>query len=78
MPDPPPLSTLAEQYTNSTATHLRAKLRTLPLHCDAWRHVRGDGNCFYRAFALGWLEWLVSSTDLDGLRHCHYSPPSKI
>lgn len=24
-----------------------------------WRRVRGDGNCYYRAFMLGWLDHFV-------------------
>ena len=38
-----------------------AKLMLLRTHYSGMRRVRGDGNCFYRALAIGWLEWLVAA-----------------
>ena len=38
-----------------------AKLTLLRAHYGGMRRVRGDGNCFYRALTIGWLEWLVAA-----------------
>lgn len=56
-----PLSTFASEYSHSEF-HQRSydKLKQQFSH---WRKIRGDGNCFYRAFAFAYLEHLILRKD---------------
>ena len=50
---PQDLSELAAEYTGGASADLfRAKVNHL-------RRIRGDGNCFYRAFYVSWMERLL-------------------
>jgi hypothetical protein len=53
-----PLRTLKEQYANVTIKRTIEELER-DLRFTSWRSVRGDGNCFYRAFAVGYLELVL-------------------
>lgn len=46
---------------HGTAEIMLAKLVLLRAHYGGMRRVRGDGNCFYRALMIGWLERLVAA-----------------
>lgn len=37
--------------------------------CQAWRPIRGDGNCYYRAVLFAWLERCVALGSLESLRN---------
>ncbi|RKP36679.1 peptidase C65 Otubain-domain-containing protein [Dimargaris cristalligena] len=49
-----PLAALAKEYRGSES--FRAQIERLTQDYQAIRRCRGDGNCFYRAFAMGWYE----------------------
>ncbi|KAG0091401.1 OTU domain, ubiquitin aldehyde binding [Podila epicladia] len=46
---------LEAEYANGSAS-FRNKIRNLADTHDRMRRSRGDGNCFYRAFAFAWFE----------------------
>lgn len=47
---------LLEKYTDAAFT---GKIQTLAKAFPYFRAARGDGNCFYRAYAFGLMEWLT-------------------
>lgn len=56
---PHPLTEHLKQYTNPT---IRQSLENAMKGFPVYRKIRGDGNCFYRAFICGYLEMaLVNS-----------------
>ena len=51
----------ADEYAAGTRADLyAAKARHLERRYSAIRRVRGDGNCFYRAFHVSWMERLLA------------------
>ena len=57
------LHALAAEYANGhRADCMRAKIRHLGRRYSAIKRVRGDGNCFYRAFYVSWMERLLDLT----------------
>jgi len=54
------LNTLYDEYCNPVIRH---KIHFLAKKFSHWRPIRGDGNCFYRAIAISFLEYLVSKKD---------------
>jgi hypothetical protein len=34
------------------------------------RRIRGDGNCFFRSFIFGYLEWLLMNWDREECSRC--------
>lgn len=55
------LNTLSDEFRfNAAFTDKVRQLRELGY--VGWRRVRGDGNCFYRAVAFGFLEQLVAAS----------------
>jgi hypothetical protein len=56
-----PIKVLQHKFGHSD--HICAKidqLRTVYQY-TSWRHIRGDGNCYYRAVLFGLIECLISS-----------------
>lgn len=51
------LSVLSDEYTDNVYS---AKVRDLSQKYKAIRKTRPDGNCFFRAFAYNYLEYLVT------------------
>ncbi|KAG0308630.1 hypothetical protein BGZ98_007383 [Dissophora globulifera] len=49
------LAELEKEYENGSAT-FRHKIKNMSETHDRMRRSRGDGNCFYRAFAFAWFE----------------------
>ena len=39
--------------------HFRDQVANLPREISGWRQVSGDGNCYYRAVAVAWMEHLA-------------------
>lgn len=44
--------------------HMVSHLLKLEEHVYKWRHIRGDGNCFYRAIIFAFLENIVITNNL--------------
>ena len=44
--------------------HMVSHLLQLEEHVYKWRHIRGDGNCFYRAIIFAFLENIVITNNL--------------
>lgn len=61
MSDLQPLSVLENEYTFDTV--YKSKLQDLQTKYHSIRRTRPDGNCFFRAFAYGYLEYLVKNKD---------------
>lgn len=55
------LDGLLDEYAKLPA--FVAKIRAARDKYSAMRRVRGDGNCFYRAYVLGCLEWYAEAED---------------
>eukprot|EP00439_Symbiodinium_sp_Y106_P027094 s728_g3.t1 len=49
-----PIETLQQQYPHNA--NLQQQFGELARSFKAWRPVRGDGNCYYRAVLFAWLE----------------------
>mmetsp|Transcript_5776 Transcript_5776/g.11538 ORF Transcript_5776/g.11538 Transcript_5776/m.11538 type:complete len:409 (-) Transcript_5776:81-1307(-) len=47
-----PLETLQDQFAGSDASHQMQKIFDLADEFGGWRHVLGDGNCYYRAIGF--------------------------
>ena len=61
-----PLSDLAAEYAGGLHADLyQAKSRFLEKRYGAFRRVRGDGNCFYRAFYVSWMERLIGLSAVE-------------
>ncbi|KAF8979152.1 hypothetical protein BGZ46_005747 [Entomortierella lignicola] len=56
------LTVLAKEYENGSAA-FRNKIMNLAETHDRMRRSRGDGNCFYRAFAFAWFERILLAKD---------------
>jgi ubiquitin thioesterase protein OTUB1 len=55
-----PLNALMAEYTNSRSADLyHATTQTLSARYESIRRIRGDGNCFYRAFFVSWMGRLL-------------------
>lgn len=52
------------EYANK---QIRERLEEFKRACPLFREIRGDGNCFYRAFAFYFFENLLSSNDQDAI-----------
>lgn len=57
-----PFSSLQHEYAGNAA-FLR-KIDDLPTKYDCYRRVRGDGNCFYRAYVFAILERIAVRRDI--------------
>ena len=64
-----PPAILLEQYTLESGPGFVAGIESIASSFDTMRKVRGDGNCFYRAFLFSYLEQLLaglsSASDSD-------------
>ncbi|CAK9068266.1 unnamed protein product [Durusdinium trenchii] len=49
-----PIETLQEQFPHNA--NLQQQFASLAASFQAWRPIRGDGNCYYRAVLFAWLE----------------------
>lgn len=56
------ISSLLQEYADDDAIYLR-KIKILSESYSHLRRMRGDGNCFYRAFGFGYLEQLLSNKE---------------
>jgi len=66
-----PLTALEKQYLQeSTASNFRQGVTYLQNHYSHLRMVRGDGNCYYRAFLYSLVEQLLN-------HHHHQDPTAK-
>lgn len=65
-----PISSLKEQYTNESA-NFRQGLKALEHDFSEIRAVRGDGNCFFRAFLYALVEKLRDN-ESEASRILHY------
>ncbi|TDG45609.1 hypothetical protein AWZ03_007979 [Drosophila navojoa] len=54
-----PLTCLTAEYDGDAV--FTAKIQTLASKYKYMRRTRPDGNCFFRAFAYSYLEWLISN-----------------
>ncbi|KAI9598342.1 peptidase C65 Otubain-domain-containing protein [Syncephalis fuscata] len=50
-----PLAILEQEYEHGSAVY-RTKINELDQQYRSFRRCRGDGNCFFRAFAFAWFE----------------------
>lgn len=55
-----PLSALLKEYETGSDAY-KSKIQNLAKTHRHFRRCRGDGNCFYRAFAFAWFERLLQS-----------------
>ncbi|XP_047331392.1 OVARIAN TUMOR DOMAIN-containing deubiquitinating enzyme 1-like [Impatiens glandulifera] len=60
--DKEPLSSLEAEYQSGSPILLE-KIKVLSEQFDGIRRVRGDGNCFFRAFMFSYLEHILVSQD---------------
>ena len=61
-----PFSNLSQEYANGARAELyEAKAHFFEERYQAIRRVRGDGNCFYRAFHVSWMERLLQLPAAD-------------
>jgi len=68
---PSPLMTLSDEYHHPSFKSAIATLGSQHSFTH-WRGVRGDGNCFYRAFAVGYLEFVLKQLQMgcrEELKH---------
>merc|ERR1712216_106894 len=63
------LDSLQEDFRHS-AEHVR-KITEMRDEFAAWRRVRGDGNCYYRALGCGFMEHLLSPAGRPRLQEFH-------
>ncbi|KJE90158.1 peptidase C65 Otubain [Capsaspora owczarzaki ATCC 30864] len=56
--DPLPTSVLLDEYKENKDA-FRDKLKDVTSKYDSFRRVRGDGNCFYRAFGFALLQQIL-------------------
>lgn len=69
---PLPISILRDEYAGSENCNFLPKLSDLETRYQSFRRTRGDGNCFFRAFSFGLVEWvcqLEQRSDRDTLIH---------
>ncbi|WIA11864.1 hypothetical protein OEZ85_011950 [Tetradesmus obliquus] len=52
------LDALKAEYANGSQVFV-AKISNLQTQYSSMRRTRGDGNCFFRSFIYGYLEWLL-------------------
>eukprot|EP00882_Tetradesmus_deserticola_P016631 GHRQ01017771.1.p3 GENE.GHRQ01017771.1~~GHRQ01017771.1.p3 ORF type:complete len:103 (+),score=19.02 GHRQ01017771.1:386-694(+) len=52
------LDALKAEYMNGSQVFV-AKISNLQQQYGGMRRTRGDGNCFFRSFIYGYLEWLL-------------------
>ena len=55
-----PAKSLENECKGAEASLWRAKVRLIDSRYEGMRRVRGDGNCFYRAVLMGWMERLLT------------------
>ena len=55
-----PAKSLENECKGAEASLWRAKVRLIESRYAGMRRVRGDGNCFYRAVLMGWVERLLT------------------
>lgn len=60
------ISKLYEEYEAGSEVFQR-KIQNLAEHHDRIRRARGDGNCFFRAFAFAWFESLLLNSSQDAI-----------
>ena len=59
---PAPVMDLFEEYERGRCAALYdAKLKALSVFYRAVRRIRGEGNCFYRSFWMGWIERMLEN-----------------
>ena len=59
-------SILLAEYENADSPGFLPGIKYLDNHYQYMRRVRGDGNCFYRAFIFSFLESLLADYNLGG------------
>mmetsp|Transcript_6144 Transcript_6144/g.7956 ORF Transcript_6144/g.7956 Transcript_6144/m.7956 type:complete len:270 (-) Transcript_6144:260-1069(-) len=68
-----PLAELLKQYTDPGSSNFRANVAILQNHYGHLRMVRGDGNCYYRAFLFSLVEHLLlAENKAEGERILHW------
>src|SRR5690554_3653177 len=71
------LERLDREASSHYNTHIRDVLFQLAQECPRWRRIRGDGNCFYRAYIVGIFEQIFTlpeaerSVSLEALQARH-------
>lgn len=60
-----PIETLQTQHAHNP--NLVKQFGELSVSFKAWRPIRGDGNCYYRAVLFAWLERSVALGNLESL-----------
>ena len=64
---PAPVMDLFEEYERGSCAALYdAKLKALSVFYRAVRRIRGEGNCFYRSFWMGWIERMLEENRQRG------------
>ncbi|CAK0858218.1 unnamed protein product, partial [Prorocentrum cordatum] len=61
-----PIRSLASEHRHNA--NLVRQFEELSRSFTAWRPVRGDGNCYYRAVLFAWIERCVAVGNLESLR----------
>jgi len=61
-----PLSDLAEEYKQHEV--FTQKLEGLDASHEFRRSIRGDGHCFYRSIIFGFLEYFITTGDIDAIK----------
>jgi ubiquitin thioesterase protein OTUB1 len=54
----PTFSSASAEYENGSQVFV-TKISNLQTQYGSMRRTRGDGNCFFRSFIYGYLEWLL-------------------
>mmetsp|Transcript_88522 Transcript_88522/g.166945 ORF Transcript_88522/g.166945 Transcript_88522/m.166945 type:complete len:1154 (+) Transcript_88522:43-3504(+) len=62
-----PIQSLESQHAHNA--NLVKQFEQLSQGFKAWRPVRGDGNCYYRAVLFAWLERSVALNRIDDLKN---------
>lgn len=60
---PLPISILRDEYATSENPNFILKIADLESNYEFFRKSRGDGNCFFRAFSFGLVEWVCGHAD---------------
>ena len=47
------------QHTQPDNSHFKTQVASLAPEIAGWRQVQGDGNCYYRAVAVAWMDHLA-------------------
>jgi len=57
-----PLSSLLEEFRYNQGQQQQIRKLMGEEKYSRWRRIRGDGNCYYRAFMFGIIEYLISKS----------------